>query len=136
MSIIYSLIARSTDIVLCEYTEFAGNFQQVTRVLLRKATKKNTRFIFPYDKYKFHYLNENEITYLCMSDNFEDAYAFSFLSDVRKKFLQQYDIDRLSSSTAYSLTEFNDHLKNLAVLYIIILRNFTIIIRNIRKVES
>jgi hypothetical protein len=49
MSIIYALIARSSDVVLCEHTDYAGNFQQITRVLMRKI-KKNMKYSIVYDK--------------------------------------------------------------------------------------
>lgn len=49
MSIFYSLIAKSFDVVLCEYTEYLGNFQQITRILLRNI-KKNTKMTIDYDK--------------------------------------------------------------------------------------
>ncbi len=49
MSILYALIAKSGDVVLCEHTEYAGNFQQISRVLLRKI-KKSSKFSIEYDK--------------------------------------------------------------------------------------
>jgi hypothetical protein len=49
MSIIYALIAKSSDVALCECTEYAGNFQQITRLLLRKI-KKNAKYTYEYDK--------------------------------------------------------------------------------------
>ena len=52
MSLFYALIAKSFDIVLCEYTDYSGNFQQISRMLLRKI-QKNTKLTVNYDKYKF-----------------------------------------------------------------------------------
>jgi hypothetical protein len=49
MSIIYALIARASDVVLCEHTEYAGNFQQISRILLRKI-KKGAKYSIEYDK--------------------------------------------------------------------------------------
>lgn len=51
MSIIYALISKAHDVVLCEHTEYAGNFQQISRVLLRKI-KSNVKYSIEYDKYK------------------------------------------------------------------------------------
>jgi hypothetical protein len=48
MSIIYALVAKSHDKVLCEYTEYHGNFEQVSRGLL-KNIQKDTRATFSYD---------------------------------------------------------------------------------------
>lgn len=114
MSIIYTLIARSSDVVLSEFTDFSGNFQQISRIIMRKM-KKNSKYSLSYDKHKFHYHNESEITYLMMSDNISDEVAFSFLSDVRKKFMQTYNFDSIAHFNAYQLNEFNEQLKILMV---------------------
>jgi hypothetical protein len=49
MSFIYSFIARDPDIVLCEYTDYNGNFMQITRMVLLKI-KKNAKYIINYNK--------------------------------------------------------------------------------------
>lgn len=36
MSIFYALIAKNYDLILSEYTDYTGNFQQITRMLLYK----------------------------------------------------------------------------------------------------
>ena len=46
---IYTLIARSSKIVLCDFTEFSGNFQQISLVLLSKI-KKNTKCEVEYNE--------------------------------------------------------------------------------------
>jgi hypothetical protein len=48
MSIIYTLIARDSDKVLCEYSEYHGNFEQISRSLLKKV-QKDHRATFLYD---------------------------------------------------------------------------------------
>lgn len=50
MSIIFALISRGNDVVLCEHTDYAGNFQQISRMLIRKI-KKNSKYSIEYDKY-------------------------------------------------------------------------------------
>ncbi len=47
MSIVYTLICKGRDKVLCEYTEFQGNFEQVSRNLLCKV-QPETRATFNY----------------------------------------------------------------------------------------
>ena len=49
MKIIYTLIARNSKIVLCDFTEFSGNFQQISLVLLGKI-KKNTKCEVEYNE--------------------------------------------------------------------------------------
>lgn len=47
MSIVYTLICKGTDKVLCEYTEYQGNFEQVSRSLLKKV-QTDSRATFSY----------------------------------------------------------------------------------------
>ena len=49
VKIIYTLIARSSNIVLCDFTEFSGNFQQISLVLLGKI-KKNSKCEVEYNE--------------------------------------------------------------------------------------
>ena len=49
IKIIYTLIARASKIVLCDYTEFSGNFQQISLVLLGKI-KKNSKCEVEYNE--------------------------------------------------------------------------------------
>ena len=39
MEIIYTLISRSSKIILCDYTEYSGNFQQIPSLFLPKVKK-------------------------------------------------------------------------------------------------
>jgi hypothetical protein len=64
-------------------------------------------------RYKFHYINENDITYLCMTEGAPDQIAFAYLSDLRKKFIQTYDYDKIAGFYAYQLNEFAEELKKL-----------------------
>jgi hypothetical protein len=45
MSIILATIAKYPDNVLCEYTEFTGNFQQISRLILQKVTPDSKKVI-------------------------------------------------------------------------------------------
>ncbi len=47
MSIVYTLICKGADKVLCEYTEYQGNFEQVSRSLLKKV-ELESRATFSY----------------------------------------------------------------------------------------
>jgi hypothetical protein len=52
----YALVSRSKT-VLAEFTDQAGNFPTVTRMLLGKVDdSKNGRVSYVYDQYMFHYL--------------------------------------------------------------------------------
>ncbi len=49
MSLIYTLIARPNKIILTDYTEFSGNFQQISLVILNKL-RKNKKCSIEYDE--------------------------------------------------------------------------------------
>ena len=49
VKIIYTLIARASKIVLCDFTDFSGNFQQISLVLLTKI-KKNSKCEVEYNQ--------------------------------------------------------------------------------------
>ena len=74
--------------MLAEHTSTSGNFPTVTRVLLGKIPSENSRMSYVYDKYIFHYIVEDQITYLCMAD--EDCkrrLPFAFLEDIKVIFV-------------------------------------------------
>jgi len=122
MSIILSLIAKFPDVVLCEYSELEGNFRLITRVVLRKL-KPNCKYLFEYGKYKYYYINENKITYLCLCDGMSDESAFAFLGDLKKKLLQDYEIEKLLSLNTDQLMGFTEELKNLMVYFFLNLKS-------------
>lgn len=49
MSIIYSFVARSNKIILADYTEYSGNFQQISLIILGKV-KKNKKCSIDYNR--------------------------------------------------------------------------------------
>jgi hypothetical protein len=51
-----------------------------------------------------------------MAENVTDELAFGYLNDVRKKFIQTYDFDKMGSYYAYSLNDFVEVLKQLMVI--------------------
>ena len=50
-----------------------------------------------------------------MTENALDELAFCYLNDIKKKFIQNYDFDKVASFHAYHLTDFADVLKQLMV---------------------
>ncbi len=57
MSIIYSLIAKDKDVILCDYSDYTGNFEQITLKLLKK-TQPESIATFSYNN---EYTNFNKI---------------------------------------------------------------------------
>lgn len=90
MPILYSLIARQKA-VLAEFTSSSGNFPTVTRVLLAKIPDSDSKMSYVYDKYVFHYIVDQGITFLCMSDeSTKRRITFAFLEDVKKNWREHY----------------------------------------------
>jgi len=101
--IIYTLVSRGSD-VLAEHTERTGNFEQVTRQLLKRipAENKIMSYVYPKEKFVFHYIVEDGITYLCMADEaFGRMVPFRFLDDIKEKFIDTFG-DRAKTAIAYS----------------------------------
>ena len=118
MSLIYSLIARAPDVVLCEHTEYSGNFMQIIRSILQKNIKTNSKCIISYDKYKIHYINTEGITYLCLSEELNDENAFAFLNDIKRKLLKTNQNETILSMNAFWLSNtFTDTLTQYMIYY-------------------
>jgi len=118
MSIISSLVAKYPDVVLCEYSDFVGNFQQISRIILQKLNRECKYSMIDYDKYKFFYINENKITYMCLCEGVSSDIAFCFLSEIKKKIFKKYRIDQLNSFNNNHLFAFSKELKILMVIKI------------------
>ncbi|KAF9355717.1 hypothetical protein BGX26_006226 [Mortierella sp. AD094] len=108
MSIIYALVARG-NVILTEYTSSSGNFTTVTEAILEKIPPNNSKLTYVYDRYLFHYICEDGLTYMCMADDsFGRRIPFAFLQDIKEKFLAQYGRERaLESLVPYSMNEFS-----------------------------
>ncbi|KAG0003264.1 Vesicle-associated membrane protein [Modicella reniformis] len=108
MSIIYALIARGT-VILSEYTNSTGNFTTVTEAILEKIPPNNSKLTYVYDRYLFHYICEDGLTYMCMADDsFGRRIPFAFLQDMKERFLQQYGQERaLNSLVPYAMNDFS-----------------------------
>ncbi|KAF9399741.1 Vesicle-associated membrane protein [Podila epigama] len=108
MSIIYALIAKGT-VILAEYTSSSGNFTTVTEAILEKIPANNSKLTYVYDRYLFHYICEDGLTYMCMADDsFGRRIPFAFLQDIKERFLAEYSRERaLNSVVPYGMNEFS-----------------------------
>ena len=91
MPLIYSVVARGT-IVLAEFSTAKGNFSEIARKILEKVPNQhNSKMSYVYERYIFsvcfkwarhifHYLVDDQITYLCMADEeFGRRVPFTYL---------------------------------------------------------
>lgn len=86
MAILYVLVAKKSNIVMCDYTGHTGNFQQITMQLLMQVQPETSKSL-ELEEYMFHYINSKNLLVLCMADKqTQPKLAFSFLQDVRKTF--------------------------------------------------
>eukprot|EP00586_Coscinodiscus_wailesii_P021982 CAMPEP_0172496982 /NCGR_PEP_ID=MMETSP1066-20121228/94726_1 /TAXON_ID=671091 /ORGANISM="Coscinodiscus wailesii, Strain CCMP2513" /LENGTH=222 /DNA_ID=CAMNT_0013269549 /DNA_START=198 /DNA_END=866 /DNA_ORIENTATION=+ len=107
MTIVYALVSRQKT-VLAEHTSTSatGNFPTVTRVLLAKIPTVDGKMSYVYDQYVFHYIVENGICYLCMSDELnKHRLPYAFLQELKANFVAMYGTERPQTAIAFS---FND----------------------------
>ena len=67
--------------------------------------------------YKFFYEDENDITFLCMGKNLDSDVAFTFIADLKKKFLLTYDNNQIKNAFSYQLKDFSNEIKKLIISY-------------------
>jgi len=86
--------------------EATGNFPTVTRVLLSKIPPKDGTMSYVYDSHIFHYVVENGICYLCMSDELrKHRIPYAFLQDMKQRFVARYGSDIPQTAIAFSMND-------------------------------
>lgn len=69
MPLLYSVVARGTT-VLARYAKCAGNFAEVTEQILNKISPGDSnRLTYSHASYLFHYVAEDGIIYMCITDD-------------------------------------------------------------------
>ena len=116
LSIIYAVISRNRKIILTDYTEYGGNFQQATLKLLSKIEKDSVKEV-QYSSYTVFFEDINDVTFMLIGENIKTEVAFSFLSDMKKKFFSQYDDKKIQNSFSYYLREFTSEIKTIVRFY-------------------
>lgn len=117
MSIYNTLVANKKNNVLCEYAQKAGNVQTFSRQLLTKAIENDTSQALDFQSHRFHSINQNGLTFLCLSANMPDDVVLSFLRDVQSSLLRQYDYEFLIAAPAYKCSAFEKQIKELVEYY-------------------
>jgi len=105
--------------VLSEFSTARGNFDQVARRILEKIpTNANSKMSYVYERHIFHYMVEDQLTYLCMADEaFGRRIPFAFLEDLKNRFKASYG-DRGKTAIAFAMNEdFSRVMKNLMDYY-------------------
>ncbi|XP_023209453.1 vesicle-associated membrane protein 7-like [Centruroides sculpturatus] len=90
MPLLYSVVSRGTT-VLAKYASCAGNFSEVTEQIIAKISPETPKLTYSHGSYLFHYIVEDDIIYLCITDDeFERGRAFLFLNEIKKRFQSTY----------------------------------------------
>ncbi|KAJ8679323.1 hypothetical protein QAD02_015110 [Eretmocerus hayati] len=112
MPLLYSVVARGPT-VLAKHAACAGNFEEVTEQILAKIPPQNDKMTYSQGPYLFHYVCEDQIVYMCITDDdFQRARAFLFLNEVKRRFRTMYG-DGALTALAYAMnTEFSRVLAN------------------------
>lgn len=99
MAILYTTIFYKENKQLCEITEFYGNLNQVCRGLA-KTLKKEFKGTFSYEeKYYFHYLDEKNITYICLTSNtYPIELAHYYLTQLKELLEENFSESQLKIS--------------------------------------
>ncbi|PIO39605.1 hypothetical protein AB205_0083060, partial [Aquarana catesbeiana] len=110
MAILFSVVARGTTI-LAKHAWCGGNFLEVTEQVLAKIPSENNKLTYSHGSYLFHYICQDRIIYLCITDDdFERSKAFSFLNEVKKRFQTTYG-SRAQTALPYAMnSEFSSVL--------------------------
>lgn len=102
MPILFAVVARGGT-VLAKYASCAGNFTEVTEQILAKIPADNSKLTYSHGSYLFHYVCDDRIIFLCITDDdFERSKAFLFLTEVKKKFQMQYGV-RAQTALPYAM---------------------------------
>ncbi|KAJ6803241.1 vesicle-associated membrane protein 714 [Iris pallida] len=122
MAILYALVARGT-VVLAEFSAVTGNTGAVARRILEKLpSDAGSRSCFSQDRFIFHVLRADGITFLCMANDTFGSVAtvilsmfgnsfrksgrvpFSYLEDIHMRFMKNYG--RVAhSALAYAMND-------------------------------
>ena len=66
---------------------------------------------YVYDRYLFHYIQKNSITFLCMADDeFPRRIAFAFLEDLMRRFTDD-SADEFSTTIRSQMVSINKSMK-------------------------
>ncbi|CAD8093804.1 unnamed protein product [Paramecium sonneborni] len=113
MSLIYAVIVRGNNITLVDYESVTSNFPSLAKKLFDKL-KKNTRQTCVYEQnYHFHYINEDDFTYLCLADALlSKATAFAFLEEIKELFCEKFNENIRRQAINYGMqSQFVEYLK-------------------------
>lgn len=85
MPLFYSVITRGT-VVLAKHANYQGNFGEILEGVLIQIGPENKKQSLLHDRYLYHYICEDKIIYMCITDDVSNKYVFGLLVNKIKTF--------------------------------------------------
>ena len=120
-SIIYNVISRGPKTILCDFSHYTGNFQQIAIKIL-EFVKKGRKGKIIYDNNSiFYYEEKSDIIYLTLVQGdftgIKDEHFFSLLIDIQNSFKERYTLREIFQSYAYQLKDFSRLIQPIVNFY-------------------
>ena len=116
-NIIYSAIIREKHVILCEYTEYTGNYNQMLInyiKLIQNSSNKSFKSKNIIGNYQIFCIKDNIIYYVLFtsaSEKNEENNFFSFLISIKNILLNKLPLSELKNKKPFSLKNFLPVLK-------------------------
>lgn len=68
MPLFYSVVTRGT-VVLAKHANYQGNFTEILEGVLIQIGPENKKQSLLHDRYLYHYICEDQIIYMCITDD-------------------------------------------------------------------
>lgn len=82
--------------------------------------QENTMKTFELEEFFFHYINDNGLSVLCMTDKkFNRKQAFAFLQDVKKALLEYYTQRDITNAGTFGLRTFQETISDKIVSFLL-----------------
>lgn len=91
MPILFSVVARG-PIILAKHAACTGNFEEVTEKILVKIPPHNDKLTYSQGPYLFHYICEDCLIYMCITDDvcIQHMYIYMYIVVKRKYHSKNY----------------------------------------------
>ena len=116
-NIIYSAIVKEKHVILCEYTEYTGNFNQMLINFIKfiqNSSYKSFKSKIIIDNYQIFCIKDNFIYYVIFTSTLEkneENILFSFLISIKNILLNKIPLNELKNKKILSLKNFIPILK-------------------------
>lgn len=143
--LLYSVILRLKKIILCEFTDYTGNFSYITNLVAKKFNEpdynKNNeiKLKFIVGNFKIYCLKFNYLYFITCTLNSDkidlenDSNIFCYLFEVKNNLLSKIKMDDLKNKKAFSLSNYLDNLKKLTKQFN---SNNKVFKKNLKKIQN